>query len=666
MNVLTAPYAALASTLASAILELPPKFWALAALAVVADILPFALGLARRRFVTIFLSVSFTFAILLLCGVGWAILVQAVAVLFAALRLRPGVKPTVALAARMTLAFLAAHEVLKLFGTPTFDQGQELTTTDGFHIVLAALAWFVVYYAALAVWARLRRFTSWREIWTRHMAYDGLSMAALLLLAPLLNWSPGCWALLLVVVPMIAINQLARVYNQQVERIRHDPLTGLLSRQALMEEVAAVAAGLRPSSITQERPHFALFMLDLDRFKQVNDTLGHAVGDRLLAVVAKRLTGVIPTGDMVARLGGDEFAVLATRVRDQNAALGRAEHISQALAIPAELDGQPLDINASIGVALYPEHGRDYETLMRHADVAMYEAKRRSDAIAVYSPECDPNTPARLGLLSDLRQALEHPAHHAEITFDYQPQVSIKTGEVVGIEALLRWRHPDRGLVDVGEILLAAEHSPVMAMLTRRAVEEVVTQLSRWNALGLTLRASINVSVRDLETHVLVDTVASALRRHDVRPSQLEVEITETALMGDLSPAQATLRRLAHLGVALSLDDFGTGYSSLAHLRQLPVAEIKIDRSFTSRAATDAEDRLFVCSIIALGHSFGLRIVAEGVEDERTLNLLAEAGCDVAQGWFFAKAMPAHEVIAWMARHAQAASAPAPQPSHRR
>jgi EAL domain-containing protein (putative c-di-GMP-specific phosphodiesterase class I) len=324
--------------------------------------------------------------------------------------------------------------------------------------------------------------------------------------------------------------------------------------------------------------------------------------------------------------------------------------VSLALTDPVRLDGMPLDVASSIGIALYPEHGDDFTTLLRHADVAMYDAKTRGDTIAVYVPEADHNSPARLGLLGDLRRSLENPAC-SEVMLYYQPQVDMGSGEVVGIEALLRWHHPVWGLVSPEELIKVAEHSGVMRLLTSRVIDEVLVQLAQWRQGGMVLRAAINVSVRDLHTFELVDYLAQGLSEHGVPADQVQLEITEGALMADPRRVLATLKRLDRLGVALSLDDFGTGYSSLQHLRRLPLSEVKIDRSFVLGMNTDSDDAAIVRSIIELAGALGLRVVAEGVEDERTWRWLVSHGCHVAQGWFYARPMPAEELPRWLAKY---------------
>jgi diguanylate cyclase (GGDEF)-like protein len=393
----------------------------------------------------------------------------------------------------------------------------------------------------------------------------------------------------------------------------------------------------------------ALLMLDITQFRRVNDALGHVVGDRLLGAVALRLRECIGGDGFVARLGGDEFAVLAPRLMDHTAATVLAERVADALSEPVTLDGLPLDVTAAIGVAIHPEHGHDSTSLLRHAEVAMYDAKDRAATYAIYAPESDQNSPERLELLADLRRALD--SGRDEIELHYQPQVDMATEQVVGVEALLRWRHPRRGPVSPDQVIKVTEHTAVMRRLTARVMQDSIGQLAKWKASGLILRASINVSVRDLQRPELVDQLAELLADRGVSPNQIQLEITEGALMADPRRVLVTLHRLDKLGVALSLDDFGTGYSSLQHLRRLPLAEVKIDRSFVLGMATDQDDAAVVGSIIDLARALGLRVVAEGVEDDRTRRMLLASGCEVAQGWHYARPMPADALADWLARY---------------
>ena len=617
------------------------EFWALAAAAVIADLRPFPTPGARRRPTAVFV-----FVIMLVWGLGWAAVVQILAVVGASIRRRQGVERTVVAALRLTAAMSVAWAWLHALGASSFQFGQPLTASDGLVLVGTALAWFVVSYSIFLSWLRFRVVGSWRQVFTFTLGYELLGTGALLLLAPMFIGAPADWGLLLVIAPVLAISQLAWLHNKQGEQLRIDALTGLLNRDAIMVEIEELTAADRSPGRASSDHSFALLLIDLDRFKQVNDALGHLVGDRLLAIAAQRLRAEVRGADLVSRLGGDEFAIVMPHA---GVAEGQtlAMQVADALEVPAVVEGQPLDINASIGVALFPDHGTDGGTLLRHAEVAMYQAKRQGKPIALYTAVFD-DYAARLNLLADLRLALDDPARREEITLHYQPQVAIATGEVVGMEALLRWHHPVRGFVSVAEILAVAEQGPVIHRLTRRVIDDAVEQLAVWNADGLHLRVSVNVSARDLEEPNLVHHLASTLEAHRVEPRQLEIEVTETALMADADSATSTLHDLAALGIALSLDDFGTGYSSLAHVRGLPVSEIKIDRSFISRVATDPNDFAVVRSIISLAVSLGLRVVAEGVEDEKTCRMLAEAGCPVAQGWLFAKAMPARQLLAWL------------------
>ncbi|MFB6393318.1 putative bifunctional diguanylate cyclase/phosphodiesterase [Polymorphospora lycopeni] len=658
--------------LPSEIPALPVGFWLMAGLAVVCDARPFTPP-GRRQSSAVFPSICFTFAIMLLWGEAPAIAVQAAAVVVASWRMRHTVWRTVFNIAQYALALTAAYTVIRLA------PGLPYVVT----VVAAAATWFAVKYGTVTVAIRLLTGGHWWRSVSHGLAFELLSTGSLLLLGPILASAARTNAALipLVVVPLYAVYRMARLSTEHEQVGRLDPLTGLANRKALLGEVAdrLPAHAERAARHAAER-HLALLVLDLDRFKHVNDALGHAVGDRLLVEVAGRLTAAVRPQDVVARLGGDEFAILSGHLADPAEATDLAARIVEVLAEPVPIDGLPLDVGGSIGVAVYPEHGEDFETLMRHADVAMYDAKHRGDAVAVYAPDSDHSSPERLSLLADLRRVLETtgPQHSGggpaagreaatagragatagreaggagEITMYYQPQVEIATGEVVGVEALLRWRHPRRGMVDPEELIRVAEQSAVMRLLTRRVVDDVVEQVAKWAAAGLPLRAALNVSVRDLHTGEIADQIDDRLTRYGVPPDRLQLEITEGALMADPRRVLATIARLDRIGVAIALDDFGTGYSSMQHLRRLPLSEVKVDRSFVLGMTGDADDAAIVRSIIELAGALGLRVVAEGVEDERTWRMLHEAGCHVAQGWFYARPMPADELAAWLARY---------------
>jgi diguanylate cyclase (GGDEF)-like protein len=627
-------------------------FWILAGLAVLGDARPVTPGGSRSAAV-VFPSICFTFAILLMWGFEAAVLVQTAAVAVSSIRLRHRLWRATFNASQYALAFAAASLVLRLSSGLPFGPGGEPASVDVLIAVVAASAWFVVNYSLVTAAVGLRFGGSWWELLRRSIAYDALTTGSLLLLGPVLVGAAAASAALipLIIVPLLAVNRMARLSSERDRVAGTDPLTSLANRDALMTEVADQATVCTQRTAFDGRPHyFALLVLDIDRFKYVNDALGHSVGDRLLVEIGARLSRAVPDGNLVARLGGDEYAVVAPEVGTVHDAREIAAVISTMLSVPVVLDGLSLDVGGSIGIAMYPAHGEDFATLMRHADVAMYDAKMRGDAVAVYAPEADHNSPARLSLLADLRRALEIPDSN-EVAFYYQPQVEMATGLVVGVEALLRWHHPQRGLIDPEELIRVAEHSGVMRLLTLRVIDDVIAQLAKWRADGLTLRAAINVSVRDLHTGEIVDRLSERLTHHDVSADMLQLEITEGALMADPRRVMTTLQRLHKVGIALSLDDFGTGYSSMQHLRRLPLAEVKIDRSFVLGMVNDSDDEAIVRSIIELANALGLRVVAEGVEDDRTRRLLVAAGCHVAQGWFYARPMPADELAGWLGRY---------------
>ncbi|MDT0341236.1 putative bifunctional diguanylate cyclase/phosphodiesterase [Streptomyces litchfieldiae] len=469
---------------------------------------------------------------------------------------------------------------------------------------------------------------------------QGLVAIALLCIAPLIVVVAVEQPIVLPLfaVPLIALDSSLWMARARDEDQLIDPLTGLPNRQWLL---ARTTTALVEAARTGDRA--ALLRIDLDSFRSVNDTLGHLTGDRLLLQIADRIQRELPDDAEVARLGGDEFAVLLPRVASATSAQRAARAIIGSLSAPLELDGLTLVVEASAGVAVFPDHDPEGEGLLRRADVAMYTAKRDRSGVEVYDASRDINTPDRLALLGDLRRALDT----GEVELHYQPKVRFD-GVVAGLEALLRWKHPDRGRVPPDEFIAIAETSGLMPQLTEYVLETALGQVARWRAGGLTVPVAVNVSPRDVHTPGFAGAVAARLARHGVPAGSLQLEITEHVMLEDPQQAADTLAGLTGHGVRMSLDDFGTGYSSLVHLRSLPVSELKIDRSFVARLAMDSEDAEIVRCTVELAHSLGLVVVAEGVEDDETWERLRALGCDAVQGWLVAAAMPAGETTDWL------------------
>jgi diguanylate cyclase (GGDEF)-like protein len=387
-------------------------------------------------------------------------------------------------------------------------------------------------------------------------------------------------------------------------------------------------------------------MIDLDRFKEINDTLGHHNGDLLLRTVGARLIAAVRGSDSVARLGGDEFAVLVQGVYGPEDAVEAAERIRAAVSERLELAGIGVEVEASLGIALYPEHGDDPETLLQHADVAMYSAKESHLGVCLYERDQDVNSPRRLALLGELRQAMNDPG---QLLLHYQPKVQVGNGGVAGVEALVRWQHPKHGLLGPMEFIPAAERTGLIRPLTIRILETALRQARTWNDARLPpMMMAVNISTRCLLESDFADQIRRLLDEAGVPADQLELEITESTIMSDPENAMAVLLRLAEFGVSLAIDDFGTGYSSLSYLKQLPVHLLKIDRSFITDMRPGESDEAIVRSSVDLGRNLGLDVVAEGVESEATWQHLADLGCDQAQGFFFARPMPSSEIPAWL------------------
>jgi diguanylate cyclase (GGDEF)-like protein/PAS domain S-box-containing protein len=419
---------------------------------------------------------------------------------------------------------------------------------------------------------------------------------------------------------------------------QHDGLTGLANRTLLHTRIQQAL----PTEYG-ESPPLAVLLLDLDRFKGINDTLGHQVGDVLLQQIARRLQGAVRASDLVARIGGDEFAVLLPGANATGAAFV-AESLVRVLQAPFILEGQPLDVDASIGIALSPAHGQDADALLRCADVAMYQAKRAGTGVALYSLADDDHHPDRLALLGKLRAAIDND----ELLLHYQPKLDLHDGTLVGTEALVRWQHPERGFLPPSEFIPLAEQNGLISPLSRWVLNAALKQHRAWRLVGIDVPVAVNLSRRTLRDPQLVEMVGGALKRWSARPGTLLLEITESSLMADPVHASDCLTRLRALGIRIAIDDFGTGYSSLASLKNLSVDELKIDQSFVQAMSTDASSRAIVRAIVDLADALQLRSVAEGVEDRATLDVLAGLGCDVAQGYFLGPPLAANDFEVWV------------------
>jgi diguanylate cyclase (GGDEF)-like protein len=420
----------------------------------------------------------------------------------------------------------------------------------------------------------------------------------------------------------------------------HDPVTELPNRILLYDRLQqAILAAERDAAAG------AVAVIDLARFKEVNETLGHHNGDLLLARVGARLTDLLRATDSVARLGADEFALVLRTLRDPHAAVTVVDKALRALAEPITLQGIEIQLEASAGIALHPEHGSDPERLVQRAEAAMQAAKRGSTDIEIYDPECDRGSAGRLTLLGELRRGIGD----GSLILHYQPQVDVREGVVTGVEALVRWQHSERGLVPPGEFVPLAEGSGLIRPLTLEVLRQGIERCAGWHRAGLELCLAVNLSARNLLDVQLPDQVAAMLAEHGLPPARLELEVTESTLMSDPLRARGVMARLSEMGIGLAIDDFGTGYSSLAFLRQLPVDTLKVDRSFVMHMHEQEDDAMIVRSTIGLAHSLGLRTVAEGVETEAVLVELRELDCDLLQGFHLSRPLPADELERWLA-----------------
>ena len=433
--------------------------------------------------------------------------------------------------------------------------------------------------------------------------------------------------------------ELAKANEDLVHQALHDGLTGIPNRTLLFDRIQqAILAAKR------EQKSVALMMMDLDHFKEINDTMGHHSGDLVLQTVATRLRSILRQSDTVARLGGDEFAMVLPGICDQGTAIQAAQKILQAVQTPIHLEGRSLDIGVSLGVVLYPEHGEDAKLLMQRADVAMYVAKRNKSGFGFYDAEADLHSMNRLALQGELRHAIQHD----ELVLYYQPKIDCSSSRISGFEALVRWQHPRHGLMFPDDFIPLAEHTGLIKPLTVWVMQEALRQCRAWHRDGFPLSVAVNISAINLQDPQFPELVANALATIGAEPAWLELEITETAIMMQPAVAIDAISKLNSMGVQLAIDDFGTGYSSMAYLKKLLVAKIKIDKSFVLGMNTNSNDAVIVRSLIGLGHNLGLSVVAEGVESTEVWDQLKMLGCDSAQGYCMSRPIPSEKLVDWL------------------
>ena len=587
-------------------------------------------------------STTFAFALLLSFGAGPAVVVFVLASAIGDIVGRTAWWKVLFNVAQYTLALTACGRVLSLAANPHVGTEEQFTVGDLVMLMVAGGVFFAVNVGVTAVAVAMVQRLPLLTFLRQDLAFHASSTGVLIAISPIVVVVAGQSVVLLplILLPMLVVYRTARMSLEKEHQAFHDALTGLPNRTLFYDRAQqAILASRRDGEVT------ALLLIDLDRFKEVNDTLGHHIGDLLLKEVGPRLQDILRAADTVARLGGDEFGLVLRNVTDPDEIGHVVDRITTALEQPFIVEDLRLDIEASIGIALYPEHGEDAETLMQRADVAMYVAKTTNSGHAIYTARLDQYSPDRLSLVGELREAL----NQRQLVVHYQPKVAMRPRTVEGVEALVRWHHPQRGRINPDEFIPLAEQTGLIKPLTMFVLDHALQQCHAWHQAGHQIGVAVNLSVRVLQDTHLPQDVARLLQAHAVEPRWLNLELTESIIMADPTRAMEILTSLDAMGVRLSIDDFGTGYSSLAYLKRLPVHEIKIDKSFILNMTIDDNDAMIARSTIDLGRNLGLRVVAEGVETVQVWDELAAMGCDVAQGYYFSPPAPADTITRWLA-----------------
>ena len=619
-----------------------PALYLLAILLFVGELRPLLIARGDGDTDRVTVSATFAVALVLIGPLSLALVAQALAVAADDLGRRGRWQRITFNMGQYLLTLLAARGVFSLTsGHPFCALTTELAPGDILPALLAAAAYFLVNNGTVAIVVALDSGQNPLAVLREDIRVQGMSSSILLGLAPVAAVAAdfSLFVIPLLVLPLVGVQHNAWIAAQRQHEALHDGLTGLPNRELFRRRAERALTQAEGSD-----RKVAVMLLDLDHFKEVNDTLGHHVGDGLLREVASRVTAVVPEQVTVARLGGDEFAVLVPDAGGTTSVTALAETITARLREPVVADGVRIGVQASIGIAISPEHASTVETLLKRADIALYRAKTNRGETQVYRAEIDQHTVLRLSLLGDLHTALDND----EFELVFQPQVMTSTGRVAGIEALMRWRHPSHGVIPPDVFIPLAENTGLIGAMSQRAMESALSTLATLRAAGHDLEVAVNVSARLLSDLELPRWVAQMLHDAQVPAARLTIEVTESTITADPVRAMQVLRDLREIGVRLTVDDFGTGYSSLSYLRRLQPDELKVDKSFVMQMSSDENSAVIVRSTIELAHGLGLSVVAEGVEDQLTYDALDVLGCDRIQGFHVARPMSVPALKAWL------------------
>ncbi len=612
--------------------------WSFCAVLIVGEMWPIPVARGQEAGDEITVSSTFGFGLLLIAPVIIAVAAQVVALIIDAFVRKRPVDRTLFNMAQYAIAFICARWVYAVVAGQPFTPPTAVPLPSLLPALVAAATFLLINNSLVGVAVAIHVQQRLGRVLIDDVRWQITTSAPLLGLGPLavhaMFWTP--FSIVLLLMPIVALHHSGNMAQRREQEALRDALTGLANRAMLKtatEDALAKSVGVN-----------AMLLLDLDHFKDINDTLGHSVGDEMLIAVADRLRAEAGGNDLVARLGGDEFVVLARSLPDSAAAVELAERVCAAVREPVVLNGVTLTVGCSVGIAYGPEHADSVADLLRCADIALYEAKVTRGNAAVYRKEDDRHSAAQLGLQGDLRLALENPIDE-QIWVAFQPQLELDTGRITSVECLVRWAHPQLGDISPDAFIPIAESTSMIDLVLDRVLDVSLRQLAEWDVTGLQLNACVNLSARQLSNMMLPQIVGNHLDRHAIAPHRLVLEVTESRLMSDPRHSARIVRELHALGVQISIDDFGTGYSSLAYLQRLAVDELKIDRSFT-RQLTESGNATIVRSTIELGHNLGLRVVAEGVEDAASAEQLTRLGCDLLQGYLIGRPVPAPELPA--------------------